>query len=49
MIFHNRQRRAEVAVFLLSYKSTHDWLLTIVTTDETWYLYVHNQQFSLCS
>lgn len=37
----DRQRRAEVATFLLSYRRTENWLNSIVTGDEKWCLYVN--------
>ena len=37
----DKERRAEAATFLLSYRRTHNWLKSIVTGDEKWCLYVN--------
>lgn len=37
----NKQRRAEAATSLLSYRRTNDWLNSIITGDEKWCLYVN--------
>lgn len=37
----DRQRRAQVATELLSYRRTNNWLTSIITGDEKWCLYVN--------